>query len=193
VTLLEDAGFLDEDILIYTDSDYSINCLTKWIPGWISRGWKTSDGKDVLHQDMIRDISERLARFKGHRFIHVKAHTGAQDDLSRNNDVVDRMARGTIDETVRVVDPPVVDDIFPGCPLRLLGPPTSQADILGWMYANLSTLDKDVVDKHMMKAFVEICKARDVTLTKQTIQRAPMYRAERGHLQIDHIVVEKIE
>ncbi len=193
VNTLETAGFLDEDISIYTDSEYSINCLTKWLPGWTSRGWKTSEGKDVLHQDLIKEISDKLAKFRGHRFVHVKAHTGGGDDLSRHNDIVDRMARSTIDETVRVVEPPVIDDLFPGCPLRLLGPPTSQTEVLNWMRANLSTLDKDIIDKHLMKAFIEACKNRGVNLTKQTIQKTPMLRAERAHLQIDHVVVEKVE
>lgn len=193
VVTLEKAGFLDEDIVIYTDSEYSMNCLTKWLPGWIARGWKTTDGKDVLHQDLIKEISGILAKFKSHRFVHVKAHTGGEDDLSRHNDIVDRMARGTVDETVRLVDPPVVDEIFTGCPLRILGPPTSQTDILAWMRGNLGSLDKEVVDKHLLKAFTELCKARDINLTKQTIQRTQMLRAERGHLQIDRVVVEKIE
>lgn len=193
VTTLEREGFLDEDIAIYSDSEYSINCLTKWLPGWTSRGWKTSEGKDVLHQDLIKDISGKLARFRSHRFIHVKAHTGSGDDLSRQNDVVDRMARCTIDETVRVVEPPIVDDLFAGCPLRLLGPPTSQNDVLTWMRANLPALDRDIVDKHLIKAFMEVCKNRGVTLTKQIIQRTPMLRAERAHLQIEHVVVEKVE
>ena len=192
VDVLEKTGHLDEDIVIYTDSDYSINCLTKWLPGWTSRNWKTSEGKDVLHQDLIKDISSKLVKFKSHRFVHVRAHTGGEDDLSKNNDIVDRMARGTIDESVKVVEPPVVDDIFSGCPLRLLGPPTSQANILTWMRANLSTLDKDTIDKHLMKAFIEICKARDINLTKQTVQKNTVYRAERGHLQIEHVVVEKV-
>ena len=193
VTTLESAGYIDEDVVIYTDSDYSINCLTKWLPGWVSRNWKTSDGKDVLHQDLIKDISAKLAKFKSHRFVHVRAHTGLEDDLSRNNDVVDRMARSTIDSSVRIVESTVTDELFPGCPLRLLGHPVPQPDILRWMRANLSTLDKDIVDKHLVKAFAELCKIRDVNLTKQTIQRTPMLRAERGHLQIEHVVIEKAE
>lgn len=31
VKILTERGYLDEDIVIYTDSDYSINCLTKWL------------------------------------------------------------------------------------------------------------------------------------------------------------------
>jgi len=193
VVILDEGGYHDEEIVIYTDSDYSINCLTKWMPGWVARKWKTSAGKDVLHRDLIEDVSKRLTKFKSHRFVHVRAHTGGTDDLSRNNDVVDRMARATIDETVREVVPPAIDDLFPGCPLRLMGPPVSQAELLVWMKANLGTMDQDVVNKHLLKAFAELCKARDVTLTKQTIQRTPMLRAERSSLQISHITIEKVE
>lgn len=191
--LLDDGGFHDEDIVIYTDSDYSIKCLTKWLSGWASRGWKTAEGKDVLHQDLIKDTSSRLAKFKSHRFIHVRAHTGGEDDLSKQNDVVDRMARGTIDDTVRIVEPPAIDEMFPGCPLRLLGPPVAQSEVLTWMRANLSTLDQTVIDKHLFKAFTELCKLRDVSLTKQIIGKRPLLRAERGHLQIDTLVVDKVE
>lgn len=192
IVILDEGGFHDEDVVIYTDSDYSINCLTKWIPGWVSRGWKTSSGTDVLHRDLIEDISRRLTKFKSHRFFHVRAHTGAADDLSRNNDVVDRMARGTIEE-VRDVAPPAIDELFPGCPLQLMGPPVSQTALLTWIKTNIDTLDRDVVNKHLLKAFAELCKVRDVALTKQTIQKTPMIRAERTSLQITHVTVEKVE
>lgn len=191
--ILDEKGFHDQDVVIYTDSDYCINCLTKWIPGWVSRGWKTSEGKAVLHQDLIKDVSERLSKFKSHRFVHVKAHTGGEDDLSRNNDVVDRMARGTIDESVKIVEPPAIDHLFPGCPLRLLGPPVAQTQVLDWIRGNVGILDRDIVDKYLLKAFTEICKARDVSLTKQVVSKTPVFRAERAHLQIDRIVVTKLE
>lgn len=193
IVVLDEAGFHDEDIVIYTDSEYSINCLTKWITGWLSRGWKTSEGKDVLHRDLIQDASARLAKFKSYRFHHVRAHTGGEDDLSKNNDIVDRMARGTLDPSVTVDEPAATDDIFPGCPLRLMGPPVPQSQIVNWMRSNISSLDADVVNKHLLKALAELCKTRDVNLTKQTIQRTPMLRAESGHLQISHVQIEKIE
>lgn len=192
--ILDEGGFHDEDIVIYTDSEYSINCLTKWLVSWASRNWKTTEGKDVLHQDLIRDASSRLAKFKSHRFVHVRAHTGNEDELSKQNDIVDKMARGTIDETVRIVEPPAMDDIFPGCPLRLMGPPVTQTELLDWMRANVTTLDRNIVDKYLLKAFSELCTVRDVTLKKQTIAKRPMLRAERGGLQIDRdVVVEKVE
>jgi ribonuclease HI len=193
VVLLDDGGFHDEDLVIYTDSDYSIKCLTQWLTGWVSRGWKTAEGKDVLHQDLIKDTSSRLAKFKSHRFVHVRAHTGGEDDLSKQNDVVDRMARGTIDTNVRVVEPPALDDLFPGCPLRLLGPPVPQTEVVAWMRANLSSMDAAVIDKCLLRAFSELCKVRDVSLTKQIVAKRTMLRAERGHLQIDHVVIDKVE
>ena len=37
-------------IHIKTDSEYSINCLTKWVQGWIKRNWIKQDGKPVLNK-----------------------------------------------------------------------------------------------------------------------------------------------
>ena len=193
IVILDEGGFHDVDVVVYTDSDYSINCLTKWIPGWVARGWKTSSGTDVLHRDLIQDVSTRLTKFKSHRFFHVRAHTGGEDDLSKNNDIVDRMARGTIEEIRADLPPPAVDTLFPGCPLQLMGPPVSQTHVLTWIKSNLGTLDAEIVNKHLMKAFVELCKTRDVVLTKQTLQKTQMLRAERTSLQISHVMIEKIE
>jgi ribonuclease HI len=193
IVILDEAGYHEDEIVIHTDSDYSINCLTKWLPGWVTRKWRTSSGTDVLHRDLIEDTARRLTKFKRHRFVHVRAHTGGTDDLSRNNDIVDRMARATIDETVQDVVPPAVDDLFPGCPLRLMGPPVSQTELVGWMKAHLDTMDQEVVNKHLLKAFAELCKVRDVTLTKQTIHKTPMLRAERSSLQIHSTTIEKVE
>jgi ribonuclease HI len=193
IEILDSSGLHGEDLEVYTDSKYSIDCLTNWLPGWIAREWKTADGKDVLHQDLIKDTTARLSKFKSYRFIHVKAHTGGADELSRHNDRVDRMARATLDETVRVVEPPALDDILPGCPLRILGPPVAQTEVLHWIRENVGILDREIVDKYLMKAFAELCKRRDVTLAKQTIARTSMLRAERSHLQIDRVVIEKLD
>ena len=184
--LLDEHGYHDVDVVIYTDSEYSVNCLTKWMPGWVARNWKTSAGGDVLHRDLIEETAKRLSKCKSHRFVHVRAHTGGTDDLSKHNDIVDRMARSTIDDTVSSSPAPATELILEGCPLQLLGSPVALSSVLTWMKSNLSTLDQTIVDKHLFKAFTELCKVRDVTLTKQTIQKQPMLRAERTSLQIEH-------
>jgi ribonuclease HI len=185
--VLIEHGCTTEDIVIYTDSDYSINCLTKWITKWVARNWKTIDGKDVLHQDLIKDISNKLSKFKSHRFHHVRAHTGGEDDLSKNNDVVDRMARESVEDTPKPIAlPSATDVLFPGCPLSLFGSSVQQSIIVSWIRNNMSVLDADVIDKHLFKAFTEICKARDVNLVKQVVQKKNVIRAEVAHLQITH-------
>jgi ribonuclease HI len=192
VKTLEDRGEIDCDLVIYSDSEYCINCLTTWLPGWMNKGWKTAAGKDVQHQDLIKDTTSRLSKFKSHRFVHVKAHTGGVDELSKNNAIVDKMAQDVTNGVETKTDAPVVmDELFPGCPLRIMGGPTQQKDIITWMRGALDTLDADLVDKHLFKAFTELCKARDVVLTKQVIAKTPVIRATHGHLQIS--AVDKVE
>ena len=72
-----------------------------------------------------------------------------------------------------------------------MGGPTQQKDIVAWMRSSIATLDAELIDKHLFKAFTEMCKARDVNLTKQVISKTPVIRAERAHLQIE--TVDKVE
>jgi ribonuclease HI len=188
VMILEDHGETDCDLVVYSDSEYCINCLTSWLPGWINKGWKTAAGKDVQHQDLIKDITSRLSKFKSHRFVHVKAHTGGLDELSKHNAIVDKMAQDITNGIEPKPEAPVVvDELFPGCPLRIMGGPTQQKDIVAWMRTSIATLDTELIDKHLFKAFTEMCKARDVNLTRNVIAKTPMIRAERGHLQIETV------
>lgn len=193
VIVLDNRGFHDSDVVVYTDSEYSINCLTRWLTGWVARKWKTSAGTDVLHRDLIEDTSNRLAKFKSHRFVHVSAHTGKEDDISKNNDIVDKMARASIGTVSIETSSPAVDILFDGCPLRIMGPPVAQDQVITWVRNNLDTLPVEIVRKHLIKLFAEACKDRDVSLAKRTILRTPMILAERNHLQITHNTVETIE
>jgi ribonuclease HI len=190
VNVLEEKGQLEQDIVIYSDSDYCINCLTVWIPGWVNRGWKTAAGKDVQHQDLIKQITGTLSKFKSHRFVHVKAHTGGVDDLSKQNAIVDKMAYEAVTGVKTVVADVPMDVLFEGCPLAIMGPPVSQAQIVDWVRGNLAVLDKDIVDKYLYKIFTDVCKVRNVTLTKQIIAKTPLIRAESG-LQIEHVTIDK--
>jgi ribonuclease HI len=190
VTTLEDRGQLECDLVIYSDSRYCIDCLTTWITGWVNRGWKTAAGTDVLHQDLIKTISGKLAKFKSHRFVHVKAHTGGTDDLSKQNAIVDKMAYEAVTGVKTVIADVPMDILFEGCPLALMGPPVSQVQIVDWVRDNLAVLDKDIVDKYLYKIFTDVCKVRNVTLTKQIIAKTPLIRAESG-LQIEHVTIDK--
>jgi len=48
-------------VAIYTDSTYVIQGITQWVWGWRKRGWKTSQGTDVLNRDLWEQLSSLLA------------------------------------------------------------------------------------------------------------------------------------
>ena len=85
---------LEYHIKIYTDSEYSIKSLTIWIKGWKENGWKSSTGKDVMNQDLIRKIDLIITKHVGKiEFQHVRSHTGKSDFESKCNDIVDKLAK----------------------------------------------------------------------------------------------------
>lgn len=73
--LLEQTADAEDDLLILCDSQYVINAVTKWMPGWKRRGWKKADGKPVLNVDLLQAIDAVLP---GRRvtFEWVKGHAG---------------------------------------------------------------------------------------------------------------------
>jgi ribonuclease HI len=87
-------NFKFKNIMIYSDSEYSIKSLTIWIDNWKKNSWKSANGKDVLNQDIIKKIDKYLVKYKGKiKFQHVRAHTGKNDDLSKWNDEADKLAK----------------------------------------------------------------------------------------------------
>ncbi|PRY67872.1 ribonuclease HI [Glaciihabitans tibetensis] len=64
---------LDDDLLILCDSQYVINSVTKWMPGWKKKGWKKADGKPVLNLELLQEIDAALVGRK-YRFEWVKGH-----------------------------------------------------------------------------------------------------------------------
>lgn len=87
----------ETNIIIYTDSEYSIKSLTVWIINWKKNNWKATTGKDVLNQDLIIKLDTIIEKFKAKygsiKFIHVRSHTGKRDFNSINNDLVDVLAK----------------------------------------------------------------------------------------------------
>jgi ribonuclease HI len=77
----------DEELHILCDSQYVINSVTKWMPGWKKKGWKKSDGKPVLNQEILRELDTAIVGRK-YTFEWVKGHSGHQlneeaDDRAR--------------------------------------------------------------------------------------------------------------
>ncbi|RSX58875.1 ribonuclease H family protein [Bifidobacterium samirii] len=79
----------DEPLVIETDSQYAINCSTKWVAGWKRNGWKNSQKKPVKNRAVIEAIDVEIRRRRGSvRFVWVKGHAG-----NAGNEKVDELAR----------------------------------------------------------------------------------------------------
>jgi len=91
----------DNKLIIYTDSLYSINCVTKWMKSWLASGWKTKTGKPVKNVDILQMINEIYLENKEKiTFVHVKAHTGKSDYHSKGNEQADILARSGVKPSV---------------------------------------------------------------------------------------------
>ncbi len=73
-------------VRLHTDSRYVIDGMTKWMFGWIKKGWKTADNKPVKNEDLWRALTE-AARPHRIEWIWVKGHDGHVE-----NERVDKLA-----------------------------------------------------------------------------------------------------
>ena len=86
------------DFCIWSDSEYSIHCLTKWASGWRRNGWRKSDGGLIQNIDLIKPVYEKLARMSRVRLRHVRAHQrGRENEFPYDgNAEADRLARQSL-------------------------------------------------------------------------------------------------
>jgi len=189
-----------EQILrICTDSEYSIHCLTKWVVGWRKKDWKTSEGKPVVHREIIEHILHALNDFAGHQFCHIKAHTGLTDEDSKFNDIADRLARKSVEEnkTVRYEDLEVKvirsgdvhDYVLHGIPLAIMGAPVEDEVLVKSILENIDSLDKKYVKTALVSALRKTLLDRNYDIEKAKIHKGVVYRL----IEKKHLVIERIE
>ena len=91
--LLKETRTVDDDLLIYADSQYVINALTKWRFNWKKKGWKKADGKPVANRDIIealdQELNDRQRSGRRVKFEWVRGH--ADHEM---NEKADDYARG---------------------------------------------------------------------------------------------------
>ncbi|MGE3537548.1 MAG: ribonuclease HI [Candidatus Tectimicrobiota bacterium] len=73
-------------VTIYTDSQYLINGITKWLPAWRRRDWLTATQTPVKNRDLWQILD--TLHHRGVRWRHVRGHSG-----DPNNERVDSIAR----------------------------------------------------------------------------------------------------
>ena len=86
-------------VRLYTDSKYVCDGVSKWLPNWKARGWKTADKKPVKNQDLWERLD--IAR-QAHEvtWLWVKGHAG-----NAGNERVDALANAAIDELLSAEAP----------------------------------------------------------------------------------------
>jgi len=57
---------------LFTDSEFWINVITKWAPGWEAKGWKKKGG-EIKNLDIVREVYPLYQ--KSHAYLDVGART----------------------------------------------------------------------------------------------------------------------
>lgn len=81
---IKDKSIDDDIIYIYTDSLYSINCITKWCKNWQKNNWKNTKNKTIENYLLITRIYDFIKNFhKNIIFKHVRSH---QNEPNKDSD-----------------------------------------------------------------------------------------------------------
>ncbi len=75
IDLLDSTAHIDDDLRIICDSQYVINAVTKWMPGWKRKGWRKADGSPVLNRELLERL-DRAVQGRRYTFEWVKGHAG---------------------------------------------------------------------------------------------------------------------
>jgi len=181
----------ETSIQIYTDSVYSKNCLTTWLPGWMKNKWRTAEGNDVKHRDLIEHLALRLTKFKEYTITYVKAHTGKKDELSIGNDIVDKMAVSVLIETAEVKVINRTEGIFPDLALSIMGPPIEEATIIEWCKTHMHLLDAQALKTGLFGAFQKTVKKNGYNTEVQRMSKTRVVRLTTGLIKEGITIVKE--
>jgi hypothetical protein len=152
---LEAVRALKGPLDVVSDSTYVVNCFRdRWWEGWLARGWKNSQKKDVANRDLWEPLIE-LYRSRANEidFRWVKGHS---DDVM--NDLVDKLAvraaqlqeaetgDGVPDVEVEVLDPRI--------------PPGHRVVVTGHRPPELGGYDENPVADAVRRRLSEIIAAK---------------------------------
>jgi ribonuclease HI len=70
---LEHELYDNNQIMILSDSMYTINSMTKWAYNWEKNNWKKSDKTPVLNIDLIKELFQ-LTCENNIKYKHIKSH-----------------------------------------------------------------------------------------------------------------------
>ncbi|XP_014778914.1 ribonuclease H1 [Octopus bimaculoides] len=74
------------NLIVKTDSQFLINCITKWLEGWKKKNWMKSSGEEVINKEDLQELDEKLEGINV-KWVHVDAHCGVA-----GNEAADKLA-----------------------------------------------------------------------------------------------------
>ena len=93
--------YSNEDIKIplniYSDSKYSMNCITQWYPNWKKKGIVETKKNHELITDIV-NIYQEMNKKTNVNFKYIEAHTGKNDEDSIGNSIADQLASQALKE-----------------------------------------------------------------------------------------------
>lgn len=151
----------EEQYTVVTDSQYSINCLTKWVQVWETNGWITSNGKAVKHKKIIQEAVNML---RNHKLVHVKSHMPEPDINSaewkhwNGNRQADRAAVSKTAEVIWRAHPDSTDyayttdvELDTGYPLKHVRSGIVVATVNDENVTELTAADIAAAEKYLLK------------------------------------------
>lgn len=81
-------------VFLYSDSKYVVDGITKWVPGWKSKGWKKADKKTPENVELWKELDQLSSLFSNLKFKWVKGHSGHPQ-----NEECDRLANEALDNS----------------------------------------------------------------------------------------------
>lgn len=79
---------------LISDSQYTINSCSKWLPGWKSNGWAKNTPSELKNVDILKMI-DALINKHTIKFSWVRGHSG-----DRGNDYVDNILNHAMDDLI---------------------------------------------------------------------------------------------
>lgn len=98
--------------VINSDSQYTINCITRWYKSWEVYGWKTAQGDPVKNRELIEACVEEIRRYSDHGAVvvvkYVPGHVGILEN-ERADFLASRARKGKICNIKTVFEIPGLD------------------------------------------------------------------------------------
>ena len=84
-------GKSNEEVIVYSDSNYCVQTFTSWMFGWARNGWVKSDKKIPENLDLIQAYYNALNEGYKINLKKVKGHAG-----NKYNELADGLATGKV-------------------------------------------------------------------------------------------------